>query len=448
MLVERMTQLERTRPLGAMLSGVRTDKREILGWAMFDFANSSYTTVIVTVVYAVVFPKVIVGDAPEFRRGNLLWSAALAVTYLLVVVTAPFFGAMMDLRAQKKRFLFASYLVTVAATAALGLAGPGDVALAMVLLVISNFGFASGESFVASFLPDLGPKESLGRISGLAWGLGYVGGLLSTMGVLVVVGELEPANAARLRLVGPLTALFFGLAAVPTFLFLRERGTARALPSGKSLAAMAIEQVRATARQLPRRRDLALFMMSLFFATAGLGIVISFAFIYGDQVVRWRASTQLAMFVLTNLSAAVGALVFGVVQDRWGNLRTYRLTLVVWVVAVVGIHQTPTLSEMTGLSTEHVYLAVGSIAGLCLGATQSAGRTVVAVLSPPDSTAEMFGLWGLSSKLAAAVGLVGLGALQGAFGLQNAILLCALLFGAALVIAGRVDEQRGAEAAG
>ncbi len=430
-----------------MVAAVRADRKEVFGWAMFDFANSSYTTVIITVVYAVVFPKVIVGDAPDYRQGNLLWSLALAATYLIVVVTAPLFGAVMDFRAQKKKFLFASWLGTIAATAALGLAGPGDVALAMVLLVLSNFGFASGESFVASFLPELAPKEALGKISGLAWGLGYVGGLASTMGVLAAVGELVPENAERLRLVGPLTALFFGLAAIPTFLFVKERGAARALPPGESLLSVALGQLRATVRALPALRDLAMFLASLFFAMAGLGIVISFAFIYGDQVIRWQASTQIAMFVLTNLSAAVGALVFGIIQDRFGNMRTYRLTLVIWVVAVVGIHQTPSLSTATGLSAEHVYLGVGSVAGLCLGATQSAGRTVVAVLSPASKTAEMFGFWGMVSKLAAALGLVGLGALQSAFGLQSAILLCALLFAAAFFLAGRVDERRGVVAA-
>jgi UMF1 family MFS transporter len=426
---------------------MRVDRKEVFGWAMFDFANSSYTTVIITVVYAVVFPKVIVGDAPEFRRGNLLWSLALAATYLLVVLVAPLLGAVMDYRAAKKRFLFASYLLTIAATAALGLAGPGAVGLAMALLVVSNFGFATGESFVASFLPDLGPKEALGKISGLAWGLGYVGGLASTMAVLASVGDLVPENAERLRAVGPITAGFFLVAAIPTFVFLKERGVARELPAGQTLVGVGTVRLRETLADLPRLRDLAMFMASLFFAMAGLGIVISFAFIYGDQVIRWKPSTQVAMFVLTNLSAAAGALIFGLIQDRWGNLRTYRLTLLVWLVAVVGIHQTPALSSATGLSAEHVYLGVGTIAGLCLGSTQSAGRTVVAVLSPPGRTGEMFGFWGMAGKLAAAVGLVLLGVLQSAFGLQNAILLCALLFGAAYVVAGRVDERRGLAAA-
>ena len=139
----------------------RAPAREIFGWAMFDFANSSYTTVIITVVYATVFPKLIVGDE---TRGNLLWSVALSISYAAVVLTAPLFGAIMDFSRSKKKFLMASWLLTVGATACLGIAGPGQVALATVLLVISNFGFASGESFCSSFLPDLGPPEMLGQI--------------------------------------------------------------------------------------------------------------------------------------------------------------------------------------------------------------------------------------------------------------------------------------------
>jgi MFS transporter, UMF1 family len=426
----------------------KVERKEIFGWAMFDFANSSYTTVIVTVVYSIVFPKLIVGDGPTFERGNFLWAIALSIAYLLVVATAPLLGALMDYRAAKKRFLFASWLLTILSTAALGLAGPGDVALAMTLVVISNFGFATGESFIASFLPDLAPPEALGKISGLAWGLGYVGGLASTIGVLTIVGEQVAENFLRLRLIGPSTALFFALAAIPTFLFVKERGTPKVLPPGKTLLSAGLDELRLTLRELPRLRDLSLFFASLLFAMAGLGIVISFAFIYGDQVIGWKASTQVAMFVLTNLSAAVGAVLFGVVQDRLGNVRTYRLTLLVWVLAVVGIHQTTTISDaLGGVSRETVYLGVGVIAGLCLGATQSAGRTIVALFAPDDRVGQMFGFWGMAGKLAQAAGLVGLGAMQAALGLSNAILLCAVFFGIAFVLAWRCDEKRGRAAA-
>ncbi len=428
----------------------RAPTREIFGWAMFDFANSSYTTVIITVVFSVIFPKIIVGDAPEYRHGNLLWSVALSISYGIVVLTAPFLGAVMDYRAAKKRFLFASYLLTVFATASLWLATPGRVGLAMALLIASNYGFAVGESFAAAFLPDLGPKKDLGRISGYAWGIGYVGGLFSTAIVVFTVGEQTVENLERLRWIGPMTAGFFFLAAIPTFLFLREKGLPRELPAGETLAHVGMTRLRRTAGELKDFRDLVWFLGGLFFATAGLSIVISFAFIYGDQVIHWKPQTQLFMFVLTNLSAAFGAVLFGAIQDRWGNLRTYRLTLVVWILAVLCIYQTPTIARlMTGITgkpwaSEDVYLFVGTLAGLCLGATQSAGRTIVAIFAPESKSGEIFGFWGVTGKLASMFGLLSLGLLQRALGLERAILVCALFFLVAWVISLNVNETRGA----
>ncbi|HPV41338.1 MAG TPA: MFS transporter, partial [Spirochaetota bacterium] len=154
----------------------RASGKEIFGWAMFDFANSSYTTVIITVVFCVIFPKLIVGDGPEFRLGNLLWSVSLSISYFIVLLTAPLFGAIMDYTAAKKKFLFGSYLLTVLATAALVFVSPGSIILAMVLVILSNIGFSYSESFVSSFLPDLGPPEDLeARHEGFAVGKADIG---------------------------------------------------------------------------------------------------------------------------------------------------------------------------------------------------------------------------------------------------------------------------------
>ena len=155
----------------------RASRKELFGWAMFDFANSSYTTVIITVVFCIIFPKIIVGDGPEYRLGNLLWSTSLSISYLIVLLSAPLLGAIMDYTGSKKKFLFGSYLLTVIATAALFFVSPGDIILGMLLIILSNIGFSYSESFVSSFLPGLGPPEDLGKISGYAWGLGYFGGL-------------------------------------------------------------------------------------------------------------------------------------------------------------------------------------------------------------------------------------------------------------------------------
>jgi len=431
----------------------RAPAREIFGWAMFDFANSSYTTVIVTVVFSVVFPRLIVGDGPEYRQGNLLWSVALSVSYGLVVLTAPLLGALIDFRAAKKRSLFFSYCLTVVATGLLYFVGPRDVLIAVVLLVVSNYGFSAGESFTSSFLPDLGPTEDLGKISGFAWGLGYLGGIACTAIVLGVVGDQSLENFERVRLVGPITAVFFLVAAIPTFMFLRERGTAEVLPPGETLLLTGFRRLLETGRALGGFRDLLLFFVSFFFAMAGLSIVVAFAFIYGDQVIGWSARSQMLMFVITNLTAAVGAVGFGFLQQWWGNVRTFNVTLVIWVSAIVGIWATPNITAWlnsilgTALAAEQVFLGVGAAAGLCLGATQSASRTIVAVFSPESKAAEFFGFWGLFGKLAAICGLLSLGVLQVRLGLRPAILLCSVFFLAALLLTLLVSEQRGRAAA-
>jgi UMF1 family MFS transporter len=430
---------------------VAVRRREIFGWAMYDFANSSYTTVVVTVYYAVAFPKIVVGDGPDYRLGNLLWGVTLATSYLLSVALLPFLGAWMDGVGHRKRFLFASTAVTVLATAGLGLVGPGDVALAMALLVISNVAFSVGESFVASFLPDLGPPEVLGRISGAAWGLGYLGGLGSTSLVLFGLGAPDLSNP-RVHWSGPITAAWFALAALPTFLLLRDRYVPP--DTAAPLVARALGQLRDTLREARSYRDLLLFLTSYFFAMGGLTIVVAFAFIYGDQVVGWSAGTQSAMFVLTQLTATAGALLFGWLQGRIGDKPAYVLSLVVWIGAVVLLWQTPALGAFlrgalsADLADEHVFLGVGAAAGLCIGATQSAGRTLVALLSPEAKVGEFFGLWGVFGKLAAAVSLVSLSALQTALGLRNAILVTGAFFLAALAVAQAVDVRRGRERAG
>ncbi len=432
-----------------MATGTRASGKEIFGWAMFDFANSAYTTVIITVVFCVIFPKIIVGDAPEFRLGNLLWSVALSASYLVVLLTAPLFGAIADFAAAKKKFLFASYLLTVLAVSALYFVSPGDILPAMLLVILSNIGFCYSESFVSSFLPDLGPPEDLGRISGYAWGLGYFGGLSSTAIVLFGLGALTAENFPNLRFVGPVTGIFFLVAAIPTFLWVKERGARRPLPPGSSYLSAGFRRLRKTIADIGDYRDLVILLASFFFSYAGLSIVISFAFIFGDQVIRWSGLTQMLMFIITQFTAAGGAFLFGHLQDRMGAKRTLMMTLVIWVVAVSLIYGveyvTLLLNGVFGASwqTQHVFLVIGSLAGLGLGATQSACRAMVGLFSPDTKSGEFFGLWNLTGKLAAIFGLMGLGILQNSFGMKNAILICSVFFILAIVVLAFVDEERG-----
>ncbi|WP_017925863.1 MFS transporter [Thioalkalivibrio sp. HL-Eb18] len=413
-------------------------RREIFGWAMFDFANQAYTLLIITVIFGDLFTRIIVGDGPDYRLGNLLWSLSLAISYGMVVIAAPFAGAIMDATASRKRFLMASWMLTVIATAMLYFVEPGLVVFGMALIIASNFGYAIGESFIASFLPSLGPPEKLGWISGLGWGMGYVGGLIATAFALGLLGDVSEENFERIRWVGPFAAAFFLISAIPTFLFLRERGTRRRMHRRLQLG-LGWRRVREALVTLAQRRELRALYVSIFFMMAGIYIIIAFTFIYGSQVIQWEESVRIAMFVITQVTAIIGAIGFGFLMDRVGPVRIYRITLALWALAVLAIFGTSAiaqwLSALLGqpVEAQMVFLGVGIIAGLCLGAAQSAGRALVGMMVPVREAGRWFGFWALSARAAAIFGLVGIGLLQAWLGLANAILFCLFLFVAALL---------------
>lgn len=432
-----------------MSTRVRASKREIFGWAMFDFANQAYTLLIITVVFGDLYTRIIVGDAPDYRLGNLLWSISLATSYLLVVVCAPIAGAIMDATATRKKFLFASYLLTVVTTAMLYFVAPGWIMLGVLLIILSNFAYSIGEGFVASFLPGLGPPEDLGKISGFGWALGYVGGLVSAIFVLLALGDVSEENFERIRWVGPWAAFFFLVAAIPTFVWLKERGPRQPLPEGDNYLQAGVHRIQATLRHIQQRRDLAVLLGSVFFSMSGIYIVISYAFIYGAQVIGWDEDVRTLMFVLVQITAAAGALGFGFIQDRLGALRTYRITLVMWIAAIALIYLTPIIADQAregfdlDWQAQYVFLVVGCVAGISLGSCQSATRTLVGLFSPLARAAEFFGFWALSMKLAGFAGVLCIGLLQMLVGLQLSILFCGVLFAIALMISYRVDEARG-----
>ena len=429
----------------------RASKKEIFGWAMFDFANQAYTLLIITVVFGDLFTRVIVGNADgDYRLGNLLWSLSLATSYFLVVVTAPLFGAVMDATATRKQFLFASYLATVFTTAMLWFVAPGWVALGVLLIIVSNYAYSLGESFIASFLPDLGPPEDLGKISGFGWALGYVGGLVATGFALLFLGEVSAENFDNVRWVGPFAGFFFLVTAIPTFLWVRERNCPRPGAPGHWLRTGAA-RVRETLIHLSEFRDLAIFLASSLFSMAGIYVIAAFTFIYGAQVIGWDEPVRIMTFVVVQVTATAGALLFGWVQDRAGGRVTYNFTLLVWIAAILLIWLTPDITQALNEAghdweMQHVFLVVATVAGLCLGATQSASRAIVGQLAPRARAAEFFGFWGLSHKLAAILGMTGIGLLQTLVGLQQAILLCALFFALAFLVCLAVDMRRGRQA--
>jgi len=408
--------------------------REVWAWAMYDFANSGFTTVVITAVFNAYFVAEVAGGAVW---ATFAWSAALAVSYALILVSAPTLGAYADARAAKKRLLAYTTVGCVLGTAGLSLAGPGDLALAIGLLIVANFCFGTGENLIAAFLPELARGRRLGRVSGWGWGLGYLGGIF-TLGLCLAYVAWAQARGQPASAFVPvtlwITAGVFALAALPTFLFLRERAQPRATRG--RLAALAFRRLLVSLRRARRHRDLGRFLVCVVFYQAGIQTVIALAAIYAQQALGFSTRDTLVLILAVNFAAVAGSLAFGHLQDRLGHVPTIALTLAGWIVVIV-------LAWSATTSTG--FWLAATLAGLCMGAAQAAGRALVGYFSPAGRQAEFFGLWGLAVKLASILGPLTYGAVTWISGGDHrlAILITGLYFVAGLALLAGIDSRRG-----
>lgn len=418
--------------------GVRP--REVLAWAMYDFANSGYTTVVITAVYNAYFVGVVANRAPW---ATLAWTGALAVSYLLIMLTAPVIGAYADLRAAKKMLLAFTTVGCVAFTAALALTGPSSLLLAMALIVVSNYFFGTGENLIAAFLPEVADDESLGTVSGWGWALGYLGGLLALGLCLAYVTWAEGEGQAATEYVPVtmlITAAFFALAALPTFLVLRERAVPQPVDPRHRYVRDSFLRLAHTLRNAARYRDLARFLLCVTIYQAGVQTVVALAAIYAQEALGFSTPDTITMILAVNITAALGAFGFGQVQDRLGHVRTLTLTLLVWIATILCAW----LAEGRPL-----FWVAANLAGFALGASQSAARALVGYLSPEARRAEFFGLWGFAVKLSAIIGPVSYGLVSWLSHGDHrlAILVTGVFFVVGLALLAGIDVQRGRQAA-
>ncbi len=409
-------------------------RRELWAWAMFDFANSGYTTVVITAVFSAYFVAVVAGDA---SWATLSWTVALSLSYALIVVTAPLLGAWADVHACKKSLLVATTALCIAGTAALAWCGPGDVVLALILVAVTNTAFGTGENLIAAFLPELADGEAMGKLSSWGWSLGYAGGLLVLGLCLVWINGAEGRGSSTDAAVGGamlITAVAFALAALPTFLLLRER--ARPQKTGAPAWRIALTRVREALAGSEGLVDLRRFMWCIVCYQAGVHTVIVVAAIYTQQALGFDTADSIMLILVVNISAAVGALLFGWVEDRLGHRATLALTLLGWLLAI---------GLLWWSQTRPMVWLAANVAGACLGASQSSGRALVGYLCPPKREAEVFGLWGLAVKLSSILGPLGYGLVEwlGGGNHRVAMLATAVYFVGGLLLLARVNVKRG-----
>lgn len=398
-------------------------KKEIFGWCCFDFANSAFTTVIITVVYAPYFVSVVAEGDP---RASGWWGSALSFSLVGVLLLSPLLGALADALGRKKVFLMGTGILCSVATLALYWVGRGEIWLALGLVVVANLAFSLSENLCAAFLPEISTPENVGRISGYGWSFGYFGGLLSLLLALVIIRSGE----GRVPWTFAMTGVFFLLASLPTMLLLRERARPQALAPGESLLRRGWGQLVTMRRELPAHRTLLWFFIALTCYISGLMAVVAFAAIYAQRTVGMTQGEVILLFVVLQLAGVAGAFAFGLWQDRSGAKRALVASLVLWIVVCV----------WAGLCrTKLEFWLIGALAGVAMGSLQSAGRAVVSGLTPEGRSGEFFGYWGFFGKLAGAIGPLVFGWVATGCGDRVAVLLNAVFFLAGLGILWRLD---------
>lgn len=421
-----------------LLPGV--PRKEVFAWAMYDFANSGYTTVVLTAVFNAYFVAVVAQGAPW---ATLAWTLVLSASYLIGMVLMPALGAYADVHARKKAVLGWVTVGCVVSTALLALVGPGDLLLAAVLLIISNFCFAAGVTLNSAFLPELARAEALGKVSGWGWSIGYLGGLLALALCLAYVlhaqGRGEPAtHYVPVTLL--ITAALFALASLVTFAGLKER--AQPLPGARvsGLLRKSTQRLWQTLRQIDRYRDFGWLMLCGLLYQAGLSVVVALAAIYAQQVMRFDTAQTMLLVLVVNVTAALGAFAFGYVQDAVGHRRALALTIWGWVAMV---------ALAAGTTGTTGFWIAANIAGLCMGSSQSAGRAMVGLFAPRARLAEFYSLWNAAVWLSAILGPVTYGLVTWVTDNDHrlAMMITGLYFVAGLLVLARVDVARGRAAA-
>lgn len=413
--------------------------RKALAWAFYDWANSAFPTVVSTFVIAAYFAQ---GIAPDPVTGQSQWGWTLALAGICIAVLSPLLGAVADAGGRRRAMLGLFTLLTALATAGLWFArpDPGFTFYALACVAIGTIGFELGTVFYNSMLPQVALRQHIGRVSGLAWGLGYAGGLACLGVALVALVQPDPSplgldrgQAEHVRATALLVAAWLLLFSWPVLLALPDPPGRK--PSWAQATAAGLTEVAALVRTLPRNPVLTRFLVARLFYTDGLNTLLAFGAIYAAGTFGMGFEQILVFGIAMNVAAGLGAAGFALIEDRVGSRRMVLAALAAMVALGV-----PLL--LTGSETWFWILALSL--GLVVGPAQAASRSFMARLAPPGEASAWFGLFALSGRVTGFLGpavLAAVTALTASQRIGMATVLVFLAIGALILATVRQDQR-------
>ncbi|MGB2867202.1 MAG: MFS transporter [Bacteroidota bacterium] len=403
---------------------------QIFSWTLFDFANTAFYVLILTVGYPLYFKEIVAADHPQ---SDFLWGLGFSISMLIVALLSPILGAAADFGAGKKRYLAIFTVLCILATASLFFVEKNMVVAGMLLLILANVGFEAGLVFYDAFLPEITSERTYGRVSGYGFAMGYAGSLVTlAVAYPLYTGGFSEGNLLNVRFSFLLAAGFFLVFALPIFLFVPDRQ--RAPSATGAFVRAGIQRVRNTFRDFPRYRNVARFLFAYFIYIDGVNTIIIFSSIFARETIHLDIGEIVIFFAMVQTSAILGSAVFGILADHWGHKPTLSVSLLLWLVVVVVAYF---------VQDKAMFYVVGFLAGISLGSSQSSSRSLMTQITPADKKTEFFGFYSFFGKASAIAGPFVFGLISSFADQRSAILSVGFFLVLGLVLLQRVESGHG-----
>lgn len=421
----------------------------IFSWALFDVANSSFTTLVITFIYSAYFAQAMIPG----EDATQLWTWGVSASAIAIALLAPLAGAVADRSAMRKRGILITSAICIIGTASLFWMEPGQAVTAIVIVAVANVCFELGGVFYNSFLPDLAPPEHIGRVSGFGWGLGYIGAIVAMLIALYgLVQEgpmrdaflgffgLEAVGGENVRATMLLVAVWFAVFTIPFALIVKEPPPARTPVKARKAVKLAFGELRGTFNEIRTYRQIVRLLVARLVYNDGLVVIFAMGSIFAVNVFGFELSDVIMLGIVLNVAAGIGAIALGFLDDKIGGRNTILISIVGLTIASLGV----LLSE-----SREVFWASAILAGLMVGPNQSASRSLLGRFVPDDKESEFYGFFAFSGRATAFIGTMLYGTLLTAFDSHRAGMSVTVLFfvvGGLLLL--RVDEEEGVRLSG
>lgn len=363
--------------------------RERWAWYLYDFGNSAYAAVVILAVFATYFKGTVVGGA----EGSRLWGLSVGIAMLVVAVISPILGSLADYAGSKKRFLFVFTAISVIFTALLFFVGPGEVAKGMIFFILAEIGYRGAQVFYNSLLPEIAEPEEMGRVSGNGWAIGSFGGIVCLAIVLGLIMGIKGQEIVRVSFL--ITAAFFALSSIPTFLWIRERAEPHQLPAGENIFSLPFKRLRDTFREAKQHKNFFKFIVAFLIYNDGIMMTLDFAAIIGAVLVGMNQTQLIIFMIVVQITSVAGAYLFGIITDKIGSKRALIFSIVLMIIIVAGLF---IVKDLT------FFFVIGGLAGFALSGVQSVSRMAVARMAPEGKSAEFFGFFAVAGHTSSFIG--------------------------------------------